>query len=275
MNFTLYIIILLITGIGVGFISGAIGVGGCFIMVPVQYWLLLSLGVDPTIAIRVAFGTNLLVVVPTATSGSYQHSKKGAVLWKKAYLLGGFGALGVFFGALIAANTPGAILTIIFGAVILAGSLRMLTAKPIKIDEQISENTVAYALWGISVGFCSGLIGIGGGVIIIPIMVLALKFKMHDAVGTSTGVMIFTAAVGALSYIILGLFATNLPPFSLGYVNLLQWALLAGTSVPMAIVGAKFAHKLPAKALKYLFIIVMIYMGLKMIGVFNWLGLPI
>ncbi|MGQ4873074.1 MAG: sulfite exporter TauE/SafE family protein [Promethearchaeia archaeon] len=275
MEFIYYIIILLITGVAVGFISGAIGVGGCFIMVPVQYWLLLSLGIDPTIAIRVAFGTNLFVVVPTAAMGARTHTKKDAVRWNKVYLLGGFGAIGVIIGALIASNTPGSILTIIFGAVILAGAIRMLTAKPIKVDQEISENLIAYVIWGIVIGFCSGIIGIGGGVIMIPIMVLALKFKMHEAVGTSTAVMIFTAAIGTISYIILGLNVNGLPPFSIGYVNLLQWILLAGTSVPMAIIGAKTAHKLPGKQLKYLFIIVMIYMGLKMIGVFTWLGLPI
>ncbi|MHA1489409.1 MAG: sulfite exporter TauE/SafE family protein [Promethearchaeota archaeon] len=275
MDFIYYVIILLITGIAVGFVSGGIGVGGCFIMVPIQYWLLQSIGVDQAMAIRIAFGTNLLVVVPTAASGSYAHSKKDAVMWNKAFLLGGFSAIGVFIGVLITVSMPGALLPIIFGAVILAGSIRMLTAKPIKIDEEISENTIAYIAWGIVIGFFSGLIGIGGGVIMIPIMVMGLKFKMHNAVGTSTAVMIFAAAVGAIFYMILGLNVGGLPPYSIGYVNIAQWALLAGASVPMAIIGAKVAHKLPAKQLKYFFIIVMIYMGLKMIGVFTWLGLPI
>ena len=53
-----------------------------------------------------------------------------------------------------------------------------------------------------------------------------------------------------------------------GYVNFLHWILLAETSVPMAQVGAKAAHKPPAKQLKFIFIAIMIYMGLKMIGVF-------
>jgi hypothetical protein len=53
------------------------------------------------------------------------------------------------------------------------------------------------------------------------------------------------------------------------------WALKTICSIPMAIVGAKTAHLLPAKQLKYIFIAVMFYMGLKMIGVFGWLHLPI
>jgi len=58
----------------------------------------------------------------------------------------------------------------------------------------------------------------------------------------------------------------GLPPYSTGYLNWLQWIILAGCSVPMAIVGARAAHRLPAKQLKYIFIGVMFYMGLKMIG---------
>ena len=68
---------------------------------------------------------------------------------------------------------------------------------------------------------------------------------------------------------------SGLPLYSKGYVNLLQFMILAVTSVPMVQVGAHFAHKIPGKQLKYIFIVAMIYMDLKMIGVFSWLGLPI
>ncbi|MBW1714167.1 MAG: sulfite exporter TauE/SafE family protein, partial [Deltaproteobacteria bacterium] len=130
-------------------------------------------------------------------------------------------------------------------------------------------------LWGVPLGIVSGIIGIGGGVLMIPIMVFALKFKMHQAVGTSTALMIFTAIGGALSFLVNGLGVDGLPPYSTGYLNWLQWILLAGCSVPMAVVGARAAHHLPAKQLKYIFIAVMFYMGLKMVGVFTWLHLPI
>jgi len=82
----MYVLVLLITGALVGLVSGMLGVGGCFIMIPVQFWILTAMGTDPTIAIRVAFGTNLLVVFPTALSGSFRHHKKNAVLWKPAII---------------------------------------------------------------------------------------------------------------------------------------------------------------------------------------------
>jgi uncharacterized membrane protein YfcA len=162
-----------------------------------------------------------------------------------------------------------------FGIAVILGALRMLTAKPPQITEEPSDSITAFILWGIALGIVSGIIGIGGGVLMIPIMVFFLRFKMHQAVGTSTALMIFTAVGGSFSYLINGLGVQGLPPYSTGYLNWLQWILLAGCSVPLAIVGAKTAHLLPAKQLKYIFIAVMLYMGLKMIGVFQWLHLPI
>lgn len=269
------VIALLITGIGVGFASGLLGVGGCFIMVPVQFWALKSIGVDPTLAIRIAFGTNLLVVLPTAFSGALTHHKKGAVLWKAGVTFGIAGAVGAFFGAFIASHLPGKVLTTAFGIAVILGGIRMLTAKPPKITDEPSDSLTAFILWGIPLGIVSGIIGIGGGVLMIPIMVYFLKFRMHQAVGTSTALMIFTAFGGSLSFLINGLGIQGLPPYSTGYLNWLQWVLLSASSVPLAIVGAKTAHLLPAKQLKYIFIAVMFYMGLKMTGVFAWLHLPL
>ncbi|HOP47567.1 MAG TPA: sulfite exporter TauE/SafE family protein [Desulfobacteraceae bacterium] len=272
---SIQIIALLITGVGVGFASGLLGVGGCFIMVPVQFWALTSIGVDPTISIRIAFGTNLAVVLPTAISGAIGHNRNKAVLWKAGFVLGLSGLSGAFVGGILAAHLPGNILKIGFGLAILAGAIRMLTAKPPKIEKEPVDNNMVYILWGFPLGIISGIIGIGGGVLMIPVMVLTLRFKMHQAVGTSTALMIFASIGGILSYLLNGINVSGLPPYSIGYVNFLQWILLAGTSVPMAQAGARTAHKLPAKQLKYIFIAVMIYMGLKMTGIFSWLHLPI
>ena len=104
------------------------------------------------------------------------------------------------------------------------------------------------------------------------VMVMALKFKMHEAIGTSLAIIIFTSFVGLLGYIVGGWNAVGLPPYSLGYVNFWSWFLLAVSSVGMAQFGALTAHRLPARQLRYLFIILMMFVGLRMIGVFEWVG---
>ena len=270
-----HIITLLVTGIGVGFAGGLLGLGGAFIMTPVQYMIYTAMGVPTDTAIKLAFGTSLLVVLPIATSGAWRHSKKGAVWWKAAIIMGSCSLIAAVGGATLATHLPGAGLKIAFGAVVLAGGIRMLTARPPKIEPEPKDNPWLWVAWAIPIGIISGSLGIGGGIVIIPVMVLALKFEMHHAVATSLAMMIFTSIGGVIGYIINGLGIPNLPTYSLGYVNLPAWFLLAVTSVGMAQVGAITAYKLPAKQLRYIFIAVMFYMGLKMLGVFDWLGWPI
>ncbi len=272
------IIIFLVTGIGVGFASGLLGVGGCFIMMPVQFWVYTEMGVDPNTAILVAFGTNLFVVLPTAISSAYGHTKKGAVWWNAAIVLGLTGSVGAVLGATIATHLPAHILKMAFGLAILAGGVRMLTAKPPTIEEEPADKTWVWAAWGVPIGIVTGIIGIGGGILMIPLFVLVLKFGMHKAVGTSTAVMIFTSIGGLAGYIYNGLIAGVYGAYPIGhligYVNPESWLVLAATSVPMAQVGVRVAHLLPAKQLKNVFVVVMIYISLKMIGVFEWLRLP-
>ena len=272
---TVHIITLLVTGIAVGFAGGLLGLGGAFIMTPVQYGVFTAMGIPTDMAIKLAFGTSLLVVLPTVASGAWRHSKKGAVWWKAAIIMGGCGLIAAFGGATLATHLPGAALKIAFGAVILAAGIRMLTARPLKIEQEPRNNPWLWVAWAIPIGIIAGIMGIGGGILAVPILVLALRFKMHNAAATSLAMMIFTSIGGVAGYVVNGLSVPNLPDYSIGYVNLPAWFLLSVTSVGMAQVGAVTAHRLPAKQLKYIFIAVMFYMGLKMLGVFDWLGLPI
>lgn len=270
------LIILALTGIVVGFGQGLLGLGGSFIMAPVVFWLFTAMGVAPDTAIKLAFGTNLLVVLPTAISGALAHTKKGAVWWKAAIILGVCGTIGAFIGATITSWFLGAgILKPVFGFVIGLGAIKMLTGKPSGSTEDPKEEPLIWACCGFPIGVICGLIGVGGGIIMVPVMTIWLKFKMHHAVGTSLAMMIFTSFGGALGYLIHGLSVPNLPLFSIGYLNLLVWASLVVTSIPVAQIGARTAHRLPATQLRYIFVAVMLYIAVKMIGVFEWLGLPL
>ena len=270
-----HIIILLATGIGVGFASGLLGLGGAFIMAPVQYMIYTDMGFSVDMAIKLAFGTNLLVILPTVLSGAWRHSKRGAVWWRAAIIMGSCGLITAFGGATLATHLPGAALKIAFGAIILLAGVRMLTAKPSTVKGEPKDNPWLWVAWAIPIGMVTGIIGIGGGILAVPVMVLALKFKMHNAVATSLAMMIFTSVGGAIGYIVNGLGVSNLPAYSVGYANLLAWLLLTVTGVGMAQVGAMTAHRLPARQLRYIFIAVVFYMGLKMLGAFDWLGWPI
>ena len=245
-------------------------------MVPVTVMVFTNMDVPVDMAVKLAFGTNLLVVLPTAISGSSVHHRRGAVWWKAVVVLGVTGAAGALLGSTVTSRFIGGdIIKIAFGGVIILASLRMLTAKPPKVKEEPKDSPLVWAGCGFSIGIVSGLLGIGGGVLVIPVLTILLKFKMHRAVGTSTGLMMFTSAAGALGYILNGMGVSGLPAHSIGYLNLPAWICLTATSVGVAQVGARTAHLLPAKQLRWIFIAVMFYMGLKMIGLFDWLHLPL
>ncbi len=241
-------------------------------MVPVSYWVILAMGVSRDIALMIAFGTSLLVILPTAISGTWRHNKKKAIHWKTALILGPCALVGALVGATLAANLPGEILEAGFGGLVLAVALWMglgLTPKLRREAEEPRENFWLVAACGFPIGMVSGLTGLGGGALIVPMLVLALNFPMHIAIGTSVASIIFASLGGIVGYIVNGLGVSGLLPHSIGYVNLPIWLCLAATSIPLAQLGARAAHALPAKQLRYIFIAFMVYAGLRMIGVFQ------
>ena len=271
----LYILILLLTGIFVGFSTGLLGVGGGFILVPVIYFILLRMGVEPTIAIRMAFGTSLAIIIPTAISSTHAHYRKNQVEVKAALYMGISGFIGAILGGYIATHVPGEYLRLLFAIVLLFAAFRMLLFKePEEYGAKI-ENILFFLIVGFFTGMISGLAGVGGGIILIPVMVLILGFNMKEAGGTSSLVIVLTSLGGIFSYIINGLYVTGLPAYSLGYVNVLQFFIIVISSIPMAQVGAWASHKFSDKILRYFFIILLTYIALKMLGVYGWLGLPL
>jgi len=267
--FIFSVIVLALTGSIIGFASGLLGLGGGFLMVPVQFWLLSTLGVDPTTAIRVSFGTSLAVVIPTAFSSAWGHHCRHCVLVRQLAFMAVPAFFGAFLGAIIATHAPGKTLVTLFGVIVLVAAVTMLVTKTPLHAHEISENRLLYVLWGVVFGVVSGLLGIGGGIVMIPVMTLLLRFPMHQAIGTSAAVMLASSVGGVISYIINGLGVPGLPPYSLGYVNVLQWLILVAVSVPMAQIGVRAAHTLPAERIKQVFVVVMVVVGLDMIGIFG------
>ncbi|MDD2440306.1 MAG: sulfite exporter TauE/SafE family protein [Methanosarcinaceae archaeon] len=272
----LYMVILFCTGAFTGLISGLLGVGGGFIMSPIQYWLFQAecgFSLPPTLAIRMAFGTSLAVIFPNAISGVLKHQKNSAVLWKEGLLMGSFATVASFSGAALATQLSAEFLSKIFGLVVILGALKTFKTPAVQSDKKkklpnsLSEAAL-YACCGLLIGFLSGLVGIGGGVIAIPLMLVFLSFGMREAVGTSAAIMLFTSAGGLFGYILNGWKEPGLPSYSLGYVNLLNLGLLALPGMFAARLGAEFAHKVRPEALKCFFILLMLYVGLKMLGLF-------
>jgi uncharacterized membrane protein YfcA len=271
-----YILILVLGGVGTGFLSALLGIGGGVVMVPIIFWTVKAMGFGAC-AMKVAVATSASVILPTALSGAFRHNKKKAVRWRVALILGLCGACGSATGAYIATLLESDVLQTGFGILLLViaiwmgiGKSRALKSTEIKQEQTIKQDPKILAIIGFPVGILAGLAGIGGGAVMVPTMVLVLGFVMHEAVGTSTGAVVFISIGAIITWLARSQgISEPLPPYSIGYINILIWLCLAIPSIPMAQVGAKAAHSLPAKQLRYIFMGLMIYLGLRMLGVFG------
>ncbi|WP_405294320.1 sulfite exporter TauE/SafE family protein [Methanobrevibacter sp.] len=262
-----YFIGLILIGICAGFASGLLGVGGGFLIVPLQYFLLKYIGIEPDLAILISFGTSLAIIVPTSLSGAYRHSRSMDNIIKPGIRLGVFGLIGGALGGLVASAMPSRILEIIFGCLLLFITVNnVVNINKEREDAKIPFNWLSTAIIGLVVGFSSGLLGVGGGIFLIAILTALLGFSLIEAIGTSSVFICLTAIGGFLSYMLSG-WGVSTFPYSIGYVSLINFALIACFSVPMASLGAKMAHKVPQKKLKIIFSILVLYMALKMLGI--------
>ncbi|MDV0446756.1 hypothetical protein MsAg5_06100 [Methanosarcinaceae archaeon Ag5] len=261
-----YFILLILGGLIAGSFAGMLGVGGAFLLVPLQFFVLTQMGYDPDVAMKVAIATALAVTLPTALNSAYRHSKKGTVFWKYAALIGTFGFIFSFTSSFIANYLPGSVLSFIFGVVVLAAALRTSSYKDTNEDPaNISQNYLKYAACGAIMGTVSGLTGIGGGIVVIPLMIFVLRFPFINAVGTSSATIVFTSMGGIIGYFINGFDIAGLPPYSVGYINILILIILAVPSILMSGVGASITHRVSQKYIRYTFSAVTFVIGVTMI----------
>lgn len=262
-----YFIGLILIGVFAGFASGLLGVGGGFLIVPLQYFLLQYIGVDSNLAMLISLGTSLAIIIPTSLSGAYRHTRTMDDIIKPGVQLGIFGIIGGAVGGLVASGLPFRVLEIIFGCLLLFVAVNnIININKERENARIPFNLITTGIIGLLVGFSSGLLGVGGGVFLIAILTSLLGFSLIEAIGTSSIFISLTAIGGFMSYIVSG-WGVSTFPYSIGYVSLINLALIAAFSVPLASVGAKYAHRIPQKKLKIIFSVLVLYIALKMLGI--------
>lgn len=252
---------LFFTGILTGTASGLFGVGGGFLMTPVQFWLYTSGGMDSTLATRLAFGTSLAVIIPTMVSGALAHHTRGAVNWQAVVPIGSAAVFGGIAGGTLATSLPGIVLRTIFALLIIVMAARMIWHIQSCTVCDPRGSTGIYILIGFFIGFISGLAGIGGGVLLVPVLVILLGYPMHSAVGTSSACLIFSSTGAVAAYVINGFGVAGLSPYSIGYVDLVTFAILAVTTIPLARFGVRCAHMWSGRHLQTVFAGLLILIG--------------
>ncbi len=257
--------LMLLTGAVGGVLAGLLGVGGGIVIVPVLDVALAFLGVDPAIRMHVAVGTSLATIVPTSISSARAHHAKGAVDMGLVRFWGPLVFVGALLGALSAAWVDSQALAAVFGFVALAVSLKMMFVPS---DLSLRSEVPRGVLGGVvpfGIGGVSSWMGIGGGTLSVPMLTL-MNQPVHRAVGTSAlfGLLISVPAV--LGFVYTGWGDERVPALSLGYVNLLGFALISPTTVLLAPLGAKIAHAISQSLLSRLFGVFLLIVAARMLG---------
>jgi uncharacterized protein len=243
---------LLATGLVAGVLAGLLGVGGGIVIVPVLYHLFTLLGVDESVRMHAAVGTSLATIIPTSIMSSRAHKKRGSLDMSLIKRLMPSVIVGVIVGSVASRFLSGASLTAVFASIALLVALNMAFKRDGFAVADGLPGVAGTALLGSGIGGVSTLMGIGGGTLSVPIL-NALRVPMHTAVGTGAMLGMVISFPGALAFILNGLDVPLRPPFSLGYVNLLGFALIVPATLATTGWGAKLAHAINARRLRQVF----------------------
>lgn len=254
-------------GFLVGITASLVGIGGGTFIVPI---LLMIYGFSPT---QLATGTSLTAIIFTAIASTVNYWRQKRIYFKTGLVLAVTTAPGAVLGAFLADMLESHVLAFIFGfflmlmaarIIIDLNKLRSKSQRPQDNSEQPAIKSDAETImsgktvvWGAGLSFfgglASGLLGIGGGVLVVPIMIFAVGMPIHIATATSMFTMIFTSTAAVPKY------------YLVGRINLEYALLIAAGSILGAQVGAITSKRLSGRNLRRIFAVILIIVGLKML----------
>jgi len=239
-------------GIFGGILAGLLGVGGGIVIVPALYFALSLTPMDPGQVMQLSVGTSLATIVFTSVSSSWGHYKKGAIDFDLLKLWGPSILVGVVLGGILGGIVSGLALIAVFATVAALVAADMVLRKGQDSDTPRSFPKTVWAALGVVAGAISAMMGIGGGTVCVPLLNF-LGYDIRRAVGTSAAIGFIIGVPGAITYVLTGLGTPDLPPLSLGYVNLVAAVIIIPLTMTFARVGVALAHRIPRRALRLAF----------------------
>ena len=236
-----------------GFMAGLLGVGGGIIMVPALYYAFSVLDFDIVTRMHLSVGTSLAIIVPTSIISTKTHMEYDAVDFKMVKTFGVLIVLGVLFGTFLAVSlkTPALVLFFAVFSCFVGLFFIFLREKLVESPKTIS-NTIKN-ISGLFIGFISVPLGIGGGSLMVPFM-RTFGYDIRKSIGTAAAVGFLIAISGTVTMIISGKIIDNInSPFSIGYINLLGFAVFVPVTMVMARIGARVVYKINKKLLSRIF----------------------
>jgi uncharacterized membrane protein YfcA len=240
------------TGLVSGFLAGLLGVGGGIVIVPILFSVFPLFGIPESIQMKLAVATSLATIIPTSIQSARKHHAKGAIdvallrsIWPSMMA-------GVALGTFLAVYVRGEGLTAVFALVALMVAINMgFTGVDFKITDSVPAGPPRQAI-GLGIGSVSAMMGIGGGTLGVPILSM-FGAPIRSAVAPASVFGLIISIPATIGFVWGGWNDPLTPPFSLGYVNLVGFALIAPASILATPWGVHAAHTIPPIWLKRAF----------------------
>ena len=231
-----------------GLLSGLGGVGGGIFFVPALVYV-------AGWGIKEAVAASLVVVIFSSLSGTIRNIRSAdPINWRNAALLASTVAPASLMGVAISHFSPDVVIKLTFAALLLVLAYPTARGRPPFAETSFKMPTVLVLVAGVGIGTLSGLVGVGGGVLMVPLMVLGLGMRTKAAVSTSLVVALATGVVGAAGYL------------TTGFGRLFELLPLIVGSVVGAWVGVRLRDPLPDGAIRIGFAGFMAVVALRILG---------
>jgi uncharacterized membrane protein YfcA len=236
-----------------GFMAGLLGVGGGIIIVPALYYAFTVLDFELVTRMHLAVGTSLAIIIPTSIISTKTHMEYDAVDFKMVKSFGLFILIGVILGTFLAVNLKTPTLVLFFSIFAFMVGLFFIFLREKLVENPKTISDIVKNISGIVIGFISIPLGIGGGSLMVPFM-RTFGYDIRKSIGTAAAVGFLIAISGTITMIIGGKIINNInTPFSVGYINLLGFAVFVPVTMIMARLGAKAVYKINKKLLSKIF----------------------
>ncbi len=253
----------IIIGIVSGFFGGLLGISGGVITVPLLLGTLLLMDYPQSYAMHSALGTSLASMIFTAIGATWMQNRKQNVFWGPVFkMLPGI-IIGTLTGAAVAHFLSGIILEIFFGFFACILGVNYLRPFLPRHPFEFLQKKKHFLVIGLCVSFVSSILGIGGGIFMVPILI-ALNFTEKKAFGTSAAVGLFVTFFASLGFWLFGLTDVNLNA-SLGYLYIPAFLIIGIASLFTAPLGVHYMQSISDGRLRKIFAIVLILVGIAMI----------
>lgn len=234
-------------GFVIGLTLGLLGGGGSILTVPALVYIV---GLSPQAAVT----ASLVIVGANSLAGAATHRAQGTLNWTVALVFGGSGMVVSFLSAGLSRLVSSHVLLVLFALLMLAVGALMILRKTGGDEARPSRGWPVIVASGAGVGLMTGFLGVGGGFLIVPALVMLVGLPMRQAVGTSLIVIAMNSLAGFLGHL-------GGPPIDFGVVALFVVAGVAG-----ALTGAQLARRANAATLRTAFAVFVVGLGIALLA---------